>query len=217
MNIKLPKHFYYKKDDAEAYEKDGILFCKGNLSFERVMYHATYELRGKRICYYCGCKLNDQNRTLDHMYPRDFGGISITDNLVPSCVDCNQKKNNLTMEEFFYYMGIANSKERKKYKNDTLLAHEAHRYKKGFLLPDEWYEYNSERIYVEILLREEFVQGKRYKYISDFYKKYGNFPRPVVKSQNNKLLDGFLVLLFAKNNQITEIPCTKLNNVIDLS
>ena len=58
MNIKLPKHFYYKKDDAEAYEKDGILFCKGNLSFERVMYHATYELRGKNICYYCGCELN---------------------------------------------------------------------------------------------------------------------------------------------------------------
>lgn len=217
MNIELPQQFYYKKDDVEAYTKDDILFCKGNFSFERVMYHATYELRGKSTCYYCGCELNEENRTLDHMYPRDFGGISITNNLVPSCISCNQKKNNMTMQEYFNYLNIADSKERKKYKNEVLQAHEAYRYEKGFFLPNDWYEYTSERIYVEILLCEECTQGKRYKYICEFYEKYGNFPRPVVKSANNKLLDGFLILLYAKNHQIDKIPCIKIKNVVDLS
>lgn len=217
MNIELPQHFYYKKDNAEAYTKDDILFCKGNLSFERVMYHATYEIHGKETCFYCGCKLNEENRTLDHMYPRDFGGISITNNLIPCCMECNQQKNNMTMEEYFQYLSITDSKERKQYKNEVLQAHEAYRYKKGFFLPDDWYEYTSESTYVEILLKENWIQGKHYKYISEFYKKHGNFPRPVVKSENNKLLDGFLVLLFAKCNQIDEIPCVKLNNVIDIS
>lgn len=100
MIINLPKDFYYEKNDAKAYIKDGNLFCENNISFERLMYHITYVLRGKDICYYCGCDLNEKNRTLDHMYPRDFGGVSITNNLVPCCIDCNQKKNNLTLEEF---------------------------------------------------------------------------------------------------------------------
>lgn len=216
MNIELPEKFYYQKDNAEAYVKDGILYCNGNLSFERLMYNATYEIRGKEQCFYCGCMLTEENRTLDHMYPRNFGGISITNNLIPSCTDCNQKKNNMTVEEFSIYMSIADAKKRKQYKNKILQEHEDLRYQKGFFLPEDWYEYTSERLYVEILLKEDWFQGKRYKFISEFYERYKHFPRPIIKSQNNKLLDGFLVLLFAKYNQIEEIPCMKLENVIDL-
>ena len=60
---------------------------------------------------------------------------------------------------------------------------------------------------------EEFKQGKRYNFISEFYEKYNHLPRPIVKSANNRLLDGFLVLLFAKENQIEQIPCIKIENV----
>lgn len=63
MIINLPKDFYYEKNDAKAYIKDGNLFCENNMSFERLMYHITYVLRGKGICYYCGCDLNEKNRT----------------------------------------------------------------------------------------------------------------------------------------------------------
>lgn len=102
-------------------------------------------------------------------------------------------------------------------KVNYLHRHEEYRYEKGFYLPDNWYEYTSDRIYAEILLTEEYKQGKRYNFIREFYTKYGHLPRPVIKSANNRLLDGFLVLLFAKENQIEQIPCMKLQNVIDIS
>ena len=217
MIIDLPTKFYYEKDGSKAFVDNKILYCENNVSFERLMYHTTYELRGKSTCYYCGCELNEENRTLDHMYPRDFGGVSITNNLVPCCTNCNQKKNNLTLNEYFYYMNVQDAKKRKQYKSELLHRHEEYRYEKGFYLPDNWYEYTSDRIYAEILLTEEYKHGKRYNFIREFYTKYGHLPRPVVKSANNRLLDGFLVLLFAKENQIEQIPCMKLQNVIDIS
>ena len=90
MIIDLPTKFYYEKDGSKAFVDNEILYCENNVSFERLMYHTTYELRGKSTCYYCGCELSEENRTLDHMYPRDFGGVSITNNLVPCCTNCNQ-------------------------------------------------------------------------------------------------------------------------------
>lgn len=114
-------------------------------------------------------------------------------------------------------MSVQDAKKRKQYKSELLHRHEKYRYEKGFYLPDNWYEYTSDRIYAEILLTEEYKHGKRYNFIREFYTKYGHLPRPVVKSANNRLLDGFLVLLFAKENQIEQIPCMKLQNVIDIS
>ena len=55
------------------------------------------------------------------------------------------------------------------------------------------------------------------KAVEEFYEKYNHLPRPIVKSANNRLLDGFLVLLFAKENQIEQIPCIKIENVWDIS
>ena len=49
------------------------------------MYRLTYMMKGDRICYYCGKTISKKEMTLDHVYPRDFGGPSITDNLVPCC------------------------------------------------------------------------------------------------------------------------------------
>ena len=40
--------------------------------------------------------LTQKNRTLDHMYPRRWGGVSIPDNLVPSCKNCNGDKMDMT-------------------------------------------------------------------------------------------------------------------------
>ena len=45
-------------------------------------------------------KLTQKNSTLDHRYPRDTGGISITDNLYPCCPKHNSEKGNLTHEEY---------------------------------------------------------------------------------------------------------------------
>ena len=160
MIIDLPTKFYYEKDGSKSFVDNKILYCENNVSFDRLMYHITYELRGKSTCYYCGCELNEENRTLDHMYPRDFGGVSITNNLVPCCTNCNQKKNNLTLSEYFDYMNVQDAKKRKQYKMEVLRKHEEYRYKNGFYLPEDWYEYTSDIIHAEILLTKEYKHGK---------------------------------------------------------
>lgn len=217
MIIDLPTKFYYEKDGSRSFVDNKILYCENNVSFDRLMYHITYELRGKSACYYCGCELNEENRTLDHMYPRDFGGVSITNNLVPCCTNCNQKKNNLTLSEYFDYMNVQDAKKRKQYKMEVLRKHEEYRYKNGFYLPEDWYEYTSDIIHAEILLTKEYKHGKKYNFTQNFYAKYGYLPRPVVKSANDQVVDGFSVLLFAMEHHIELIPSMLLENVINTS
>ena len=51
-------------------------------------------------CYYCGCKLNNNQKTVDHKLPMSRGGKTTEDNLVVSCIDCNQDKDSMTEDEF---------------------------------------------------------------------------------------------------------------------
>ena len=58
------------------------------------------ELRKETRCFYCGCELNDSNRTLDHFIPLCRGGANIRENVVACCFGCNNKKGTKTYEEF---------------------------------------------------------------------------------------------------------------------
>lgn len=49
-------------------------------------------------CAYCGLKTKDI--TLDHVLPKKFGGTNNSNNLVPSCLSCNQLKGDLLLTEF---------------------------------------------------------------------------------------------------------------------
>ena len=37
-------------------------------------------------------EISMEEMTIDHMYPQDFGGPTITNNLLPSCKKCNNDK-----------------------------------------------------------------------------------------------------------------------------
>ena len=50
-------------------------------------------------CYYCGCELDANNRTYDHVIPVEKGGEDTTDNLVACCSHCNNIKKNYTLYE----------------------------------------------------------------------------------------------------------------------
>ena len=102
MIIRLPRKFYYteKKNSSYAYVQNGILYIKGGVNYEDLMYELTYILKGYDKCYYCGRKLSNKNRTIDHMYPRRWGGISITNNMLPSCRLCNGEKRDMTVRQF---------------------------------------------------------------------------------------------------------------------
>lgn len=63
-----------------------------------------WAMSGHRHCYMCGVQLSfdikqrspdDEKKTgfsLEHIWPREYGGNSIEDNLLPSCVSCNSSK-----------------------------------------------------------------------------------------------------------------------------
>ena len=44
------------------------------------------------ICHYCGQKFASSKLTMDHVVPIARGGESTKGNIVPSCADCNRKK-----------------------------------------------------------------------------------------------------------------------------
>lgn len=58
------------------------------------------EIKQEKYCFYCGCELNDSNRTIDHFIPLCKGGANVKENLVACCFGCNNKKGMKTYEEF---------------------------------------------------------------------------------------------------------------------
>lgn len=55
-------------------------------------------------CFYCKTKLSSSlkshNITFDHKIPKSKGGQSTIDNLVLSCVNCNQLKSDMDFDAF---------------------------------------------------------------------------------------------------------------------
>lgn len=51
-------------------------------------------------CYYCGCRPNPDDITVDHAVPRSRGGKNRDDNLLPACDPCNNEKADLTISEY---------------------------------------------------------------------------------------------------------------------
>jgi len=56
------------------------------------------------ICHYCGCAVGPRALTLDHVVPLIRGGRSVRANMVPSCKDCNSKKQSLLPWEWDAYI-----------------------------------------------------------------------------------------------------------------
>lgn len=50
-------------------------------------------------CPYCGKAVGSEAR-LDHIYPVSKGGLSVRSNLVFVCVQCNQRKSDMTLTAF---------------------------------------------------------------------------------------------------------------------
>lgn len=50
-------------------------------------------------CFYCGRKLTDGNRSIDHIHPLSKGGTNSSPNMVTCCKKCNTLKGNMTIPE----------------------------------------------------------------------------------------------------------------------
>ena len=76
-------------------------------------------------CSYCGAKATE----IDHIIPRANGGTDSTYNLTPSCRSCNEKKSNLSLEDFGKLVGKNFSKlVPKKLPKDAAIVQSARNY-----------------------------------------------------------------------------------------
>lgn len=217
MILEIPDGYKFsnRKDPSSyAYEENGILYIKGNLSFEPLMYSLTYDLKNTKRCFYCNKKLNSQNRTLDHRVPRHLGGITLPINLEVCCKKCNEEKDTLTVSQYEAVRELTSKTEKKELISEYKNLNEIELEKKGTCIPACWTSIDfRSRIYADFDLDTSY-KGKKYSRIKSFYKKYHHLPRPIIISSNNILLDGYLILMFAKNKGIKKVPIIVLENVI---
>lgn len=208
MIIELPEKFNYGN---QARIDDGILKIPSSACVRDFMYKLTLAQKGK-VCWYCGKKLKSDEITMDHLYPQDLGGPTIPNNLAPTCALCNNKKSNLTEKQYRQLLEAPENKK-KTIKSKFLARNEQNKIKKGYFLPKEWITSRKiDNILVTMLMGENYI-SKKYSKIETFYNAYHHLPYPIVVDRNNYLIDGFLVLMFAKNNNIMRVPTIVLENV----
>ena len=79
-------------------EISGIEYQQGELQGYEVREYLLEKFHRK--CVYCGS--TNVPLEIEHLTPKSRGGPDTVDNLAIACHSCNQKKNNLTAEEFGY-------------------------------------------------------------------------------------------------------------------
>lgn len=213
MIIELPEKFSYanKKDFRKcAKVKNGILCIKSSVDFEELMYSLTYALKGKRKCYYCNEKVAKEKITLDHMYPKAYGGMSITNNLQPACSRCNNEKSNMNYNEYRVYRSLPEAQ-----KADFLkcIANKKEEIKReiGYDLPKEWI--TMAKVSALKVDSAERIRGKVYDRVKSQYEQYGTFRKPIITDRNLYVLNGYNTYCYAVENGIKLVPIIVLENV----
>lgn len=93
VNIETARFDTQKMQDAEI---SGIEYQKGILQGWDVREYVLWKFSHR--CVYCG--KTDVPFEIDHVIPKSKGGTDRVSNLVLSCHSCNQKKDDLSLEEF---------------------------------------------------------------------------------------------------------------------
>lgn len=96
-------------DALRTYDESGVVIWKRPSVIKEVIYHKRKRivrfsresvwLRDGGVCQYCLKQCSRHNFTFDHTIPRSKGGKTNFDNIVVSCVECNQKKGGKTPAE----------------------------------------------------------------------------------------------------------------------
>ncbi len=214
MIIELPEKLSKMEKEGRVRIEDNILYLSKKESFVKTMIWLTYELKGS-CCRYCGVELKKDEITWDHIYPQNFGGPTITNNLAASCFKCNNEKSNMTPEEYKNFIQVkqeGTNADIKRYIRKLLKKQEKLKKEGIFNLPKDW----ATILTVDDVNDSEYevMYGKAYKKKEAYHKKYGHFEAPILVDRNGYLLDGCTKVLLAKNNGIKKIPAIILENVI---
>lgn len=212
MILNLPEHFSEDNKNYKAEVRNKILYIAWVLKFEQLMYDLAFWMYGEHECYYCNKICNDTKMTIDHVYPKKYGGVSVPENLRPACNECNTEKGNLNLSEYKTLKGLKKN-SRKRYRERRGAKKEKILHEKGFDLPEEWIEMVniSDIIFPSYY---KFVYGKKFMKDINFIKEYGHVPKPVILSSNKVLLDGRNVYKSAQKLKLKKIPAIVLENVV---
>ena len=212
MLLNLPEHFSEDNKNYKAEVRNKILYITWVLKFEQLMYDLAFLMYGEHECYYCHKICNDIKMTIDHVYPKKYGGVSVPENLRPACNECNTEKGNLNLREYKTLKGLKKI-SRKRYRERRRAKKEKILHEKGFDLPEEWIEMVniSDIIFPSYY---KFVYGKKFMKNISFIKEYGHIPKPVILSSNKVLLDGRYVYKSAQKLKLKKVPAIVLENVI---
>ena len=215
MIIELPEKFSFKdeKTREKAVIEDGILKMTRQTSFRKVMIEIAYQMKGRDVCQYCHMKFTKEEITIDHMFPIDFGGPTITNNLLPACKECNKEKGNMTYQQYRTFLEAKDVGVGETYLKTLKKYQELLRKEKRYQIQKSWI---TERpigdIFTNINLNEDY-RKKKYKSYEKYYLTYGIIKCPIIIDRNGILLDGFLRLMLAKNYNIKSVPVIMLENV----
>lgn len=217
MIIELPEKFLFKEERQGqlAFVENGILKMTKHSSFRKIMIELTYQIRGKEECQFCHKTVTKDGikMTIDHMFPQDLGGPTITNNLIPACSVCNNEKRNMTCEQYEIFLQKETDKEKKVYLDKLKEYQDTLRQNKIYQIPEEWLsETTIEDIILNINLAENYRE-KRYKSYERYYLTFGILKCPIILDRNNFLLDGFLQVMLAKNYNIKSVPTIEIENV----
>lgn len=215
MIIELPKSFSLREErtGVVAFIENDILKITRQTSFRKIIVEIAYEMKGREECQYCHKKFTKEKMTIDHMFPIDFGGPTITNNLLPACKECNNKKGNMTYQQYMTFLEEKNAGLEEIYLKALKKYQEEIRKKKIYQIPKEWItEKTINDIVINMNLYENY-RKKKYRSYEEYYFKYGILKKPIVVDKNGFLLDGFLQIMVAKNNNVKSIPVIQLENV----
>lgn len=220
MIIELPEDFEFTKENSQgnAYIKNSILYIDGNVNFDSLMYALAYKIHGNKVCGYCGKTMTFDNRTIDHMYPRAWGGVSITNNLLPACRECNNiRKRSMTYEQFREWKKLKTDEERKKYYQIVYLQNEKLVNQGELLFPKEFMvDYDITEVLKKIDLSYIKDDSKIQRYISEYYDICHKYKHPIIFSRNGELLDGINMLYHAKKHDEMILRAIVMENVVKL-
>ena len=66
--------------------------------------HRKHSYKSRKKCWYCGTPLRRSTATLDHVLPRSRGGDGTPENVVLACRGCNNRKDDMTVDEFRWHL-----------------------------------------------------------------------------------------------------------------
>lgn len=218
MIIQIPEIFY-KSIGRNRYAevRNGILEVHGFWSFKKLMVDITYELKGKNICYYCKKLVDESEITIDHLFPEAYGGISVTNNLVPACKLCNNTKADMNKQEYEEWSNMEDKIHKKIFREKNSMRKMNKKFSADidgtYDIPQDWIKY--ERLEnIRSLEQSKTKTGKTYEKTYDFVRKYQKLPVVLVVSNNYVLLDGRIAYEVAEELGLEMVPIVLLENVL---